>query len=84
MQVFDGEKQLGGELWDARDELNGTKSLDEDHGIWAMNEVNIHRGQNPHMAVVEVYVDGRFLTEAVVGPEISFAYRSMIAKLTAP
>jgi len=31
----------------------------------AMNEVNIHRGKSPHLAVVEVFVSGRFLTEAV-------------------
>jgi NADH kinase len=30
-----------------------------------MNEVIIHRGKDPHLAVVEVYVGGRFLTEAV-------------------
>ena len=33
--------------------------------IHAMNEVIIHRGKDPHLAVVEVYVGGRFLTEAV-------------------
>lgn len=31
----------------------------------AMNEVILHRGQDPHLAIVEVYVGGRFLTEAV-------------------
>jgi len=40
--------------------MNGEKS------VWAMNEVNIHRGMDPHLAIVEVYVDGKFLTEAVV------------------
>lgn len=33
--------------------------------IYAMNEVIIHRGRDPHLAIVEVYVGGRFLTEAV-------------------
>ncbi|EXJ75607.1 NAD+ kinase [Cladophialophora psammophila CBS 110553] len=33
--------------------------------MYAMNEVIIHRGQNPHLAIVNVYVGGRFLTEAV-------------------
>jgi NADH kinase len=33
--------------------------------LHAMNEVIIHRGRDPHLAVVEVYVGGRFLTEAV-------------------
>jgi NADH kinase len=31
----------------------------------AMNEVLIHRGANPHLAVIQVFVGGRFLTEAV-------------------
>ncbi len=33
--------------------------------VHAMNEVIIHRGRDPHLAVVEVFVGGRFLTEAV-------------------
>lgn len=33
--------------------------------VHAMNEVIIHRGKDPHLAVVKVYVGGRFLTEAV-------------------
>ncbi|KFY64705.1 hypothetical protein V496_03100 [Pseudogymnoascus sp. VKM F-4515 (FW-2607)] len=33
--------------------------------IHAMNEVIIHRGANPHMAIIEIFVGGRFLTEAV-------------------
>ena len=33
--------------------------------LHAMNEVLIHRGRDPHLAVVEVFVGGRFLTEAV-------------------
>lgn len=31
----------------------------------AMNEVILHRGQDPHLAIVEIFVGGRFLTEAV-------------------
>lgn len=34
-------------------------------GMYVMNEVLIHRGKEPHLAVVEVFVGGRFLTEAV-------------------
>lgn len=30
-----------------------------------MNELLIHRGKEPHLAVVDVFVGGRFLTEAV-------------------
>ncbi|KAI9782526.1 MAG: NADH kinase pos5 [Peltula sp. TS41687] len=33
--------------------------------VHAMNDVVIHRGKDPHLAIVEVYVGGRFLTEAV-------------------
>lgn len=36
-----------------------------DGDIYAMNEVIIHRGKDPHLAIVEVSVGGRFLTEAV-------------------
>lgn len=36
-----------------------------DKDIFAMNEVIIHRGRDPHLAIVEVFVGGRFLTEAV-------------------
>ncbi|KAI9741808.1 MAG: NADH kinase pos5 [Cirrosporium novae-zelandiae] len=39
-----------------------TSSLSDIH---AMNEVNIHRGRDPHLAIVDVSVGGRFLTEAV-------------------
>lgn len=31
----------------------------------AMNEVILHRGKDPHLAIVDVYIGGRFLTEAV-------------------
>lgn len=37
----------------------------DDADIFAMNEVILHRGRDPHLAIVEVYVGGRFLTEAV-------------------
>ena len=33
--------------------------------VYAMNEVIIHRGRDPHLAVVDVFVGGRYLTEAV-------------------
>ena len=33
--------------------------------LHAMNEVIIHRGKDPHLVIVEVYVGGRFLTETV-------------------
>ncbi|KAL9051365.1 MAG: hypothetical protein Q9162_006067 [Coniocarpon cinnabarinum] len=33
--------------------------------VFAMNEVIIHRGSDPHLAILDVFVGGRFLTEAV-------------------
>lgn len=33
--------------------------------LHAINELVIHRGPNPHLAIVDVYVGSRFLTEAV-------------------
>ncbi|KAI9841494.1 MAG: NADH kinase pos5 [Sclerophora amabilis] len=36
-----------------------------ENDIHAMNEVIIHRGKDPHLAIVDVFVGGRFLTEAV-------------------
>ena len=42
------------------------KELPADHyDTYAMNEVIIHRGRSPHLAIVEVFIGGRFLTEAV-------------------
>lgn len=55
--VFDANgKRLG-----SGNDLGKSVSTD----IHAMNEVIIHRGANPHLAVVQVFVGGRFLTEAV-------------------
>lgn len=31
----------------------------------AINELVIHRGPNPHLAIIDVFINGRFLTEAV-------------------
>lgn len=41
------------------------KSTDNEQGVYVINEVVIHRGKEPHLAIVEVFVGGRFLTEAV-------------------
>ncbi|EEH10479.1 poly(p)/ATP NAD kinase [Histoplasma capsulatum G186AR] len=48
-----------------RDGATMASPSDDDGGVHAMNEVVIHRGKQPHLAIVEVYVGGRFLTEAV-------------------
>jgi NADH kinase len=42
---------------------NTEESAEED--VHAMNEVIIHRGKEAHLAIIEVFVGGRFLTEAV-------------------
>ncbi|OQD70490.1 hypothetical protein PENDEC_c023G07219 [Penicillium decumbens] len=39
---------------------------DQGQGVYVMNELLIHRGKEPHLAVVDIWVGGRFLTEAVV------------------
>lgn len=33
--------------------------------VYAMNEVLLHRGREPHLAIINIHVGGRFLTEAV-------------------
>lgn len=49
-------------------DANGTR-LNTNGGppkdMHAMNEVLLHRGRDPHLAIVDVFVGGRFLTEAV-------------------
>jgi NADH kinase len=35
-------------------------------GWQVMNEVVLHRGSNPHLSIVDIYVDGVHLTEAFV------------------
>lgn len=45
---------------------NGQRATNMASGdIYAMNEVILHRGIHPHLAMIEVYIGGRFLTEAV-------------------
>ncbi|ETN40834.1 uncharacterized protein HMPREF1541_05114 [Cyphellophora europaea CBS 101466] len=53
-------------------DANGQRLVESDNGdaeskgdMHAMNEVILHRGKDPHLAIVEVYVGGRYLTEAV-------------------
>lgn len=54
--VFDADgSRISGD--DTRESANGD--------VHAMNEVIIHRGKEAHLAVIEVFVGGRFLTEAV-------------------
>jgi NADH kinase len=36
-----------------------------DPRVYALNEVLIHRGKEPHLAILDVFVGGRLLTEAV-------------------
>lgn len=37
-----------------------------ENGFQVMNEVTLHRGRHPHLAVVDAYFDAQHLTEAVV------------------
>lgn len=46
--------------------VNGNlKGLEPNGDVHAMNEVIIHRGKEAHLVIIEVFVGGRFLTEAV-------------------
>jgi hypothetical protein len=40
-----------------------------------MNEVALHRGRSPHLSVVDAFVNGQHLTEAVVSAKASAARR---------
>jgi NADH kinase len=42
---------------------NASESAEGD--VHAMNEVIIHRGKEAHLAIIDIFVGGRFLTEAV-------------------
>ncbi|KAI1437391.1 ATP-NAD kinase-like domain-containing protein [Xylaria sp. CBS 124048] len=35
------------------------------HAFHAINELVIHRGPNPHLAIIDIYINNHFLTEAV-------------------
>jgi len=37
----------------------------EEEDVYAMNEVIIHRGRDPHLTIVDLFVGGRYLTESV-------------------
>ena len=38
--------------------------------IHAMNEVILHRGTSPHLTMLNIFIDGVFLTEAIVTPNL--------------
>lgn len=40
-------------------------STDDEGDTYALNEVTLHRGGSPHLKVIDVYINNRFLTEAV-------------------
>ncbi|KAI5276098.1 ATP-NAD kinase [Aureobasidium subglaciale] len=42
-----------------------TDCENNDCDVFAMNEVLLHRGRTPHLSIINIYVGGRFLTEAV-------------------
>ncbi|TKX22488.1 putative NADH kinase pos5 [Elsinoe australis] len=46
---------------DSQDTAEGVASGD----VYAMNEVLLHRGRTPHLSQIQIFLGGRFLTEAV-------------------
>lgn len=62
--LFDSSgARLGGDS--RRSSSPAAAAASSEGDVYAVNEVIVHRGGDPHMAVVEVFVGGRFLTEAV-------------------
>ncbi|KAH6641360.1 ATP-NAD kinase-like domain-containing protein [Chaetomium tenue] len=43
----------------------GTDTTTNPPHLHAINEVSIDRGSHPHLAIIDIYVNGHFLTEAV-------------------
>ncbi|KAF2755835.1 ATP-NAD kinase [Pseudovirgaria hyperparasitica] len=58
--VFDAS---GGRI--ATEPTSAALHASADTDIYAMNEVALHRGISPHLAIISIYVGGRLLTEAV-------------------
>lgn len=44
--------------------------------IHLMNEVALHRASSPHMTMVDAFVDGKHLTQAIVSRR--YAYHALI------
>jgi NADH kinase len=44
---------------------DGTRIGDGEGDTYALNEVTLHRGSSPHLKIIDVYINNRFLTEAV-------------------
>jgi NADH kinase len=44
---------------------DGSRIGGHDHDTYALNEVTLHRGSSPHLKIIDVYINNRFLTEAV-------------------
>lgn len=42
--------------------IGGAEGLGD---TYALNEVTLHRGSSPHLKIIDVYINNRFLTEAV-------------------
>jgi NAD kinase len=45
-------------------------SISSEPIIHAMNEVILHRGRSPHLTMLNISIDGVFLTEAIVLPPL--------------
>ncbi|KAK3065291.1 hypothetical protein LTS18_002694 [Coniosporium uncinatum] len=44
---------------------SATMTTNDPHDVYALNEIILHRGADPHLAIISVFIGGRFLTEAV-------------------
>jgi NADH kinase len=44
---------------------DGSRIGSHAHDTYALNEVTLHRGSSPHLKIIDVYINNRFLTEAV-------------------
>ena len=40
-------------------------SLEQSPSLRAVNEITVHRGSHPHLAIIDIYQNGHFLTETI-------------------
>ena len=59
---FEGLGAINNAFWQ---DCTGKAETSIRTGSQALNEVHLHRGRHPHLTVIETYVDGQHLTEAI-------------------
>ncbi|KYK57148.1 ATP-NAD kinase family protein [Drechmeria coniospora] len=60
--IFDGAgTNVNHHVAESQPELAGTE--EPSPSLRAINEISVHRGSHPHLAVIDVYQNGHFLTE---------------------